>query len=98
MAREKKKAPAPQKGSQGTALARQTKRNRAQQYNDHIWQNLNPLKEPPKVKHKTYFESVENTDKKKKLEFKVHNNRALPRIASRGPVNSAHHLATDYHR
>ncbi|KAK7753857.1 hypothetical protein SLS62_004223 [Diatrype stigma] len=71
MAREKKKAPAPQKGSQASTLARRTKRDRAQQYNDHIWQNLNPLKEPPKVKHKTYFESVENTDrKKKKLEYK----------------------------
>ena len=70
MAREKKKAPPPVKGSQ--ALLRRSKRDRAQQYKDHIWQNLNPLKEPHKVKHKTYFESVENTEKKKKLEFEVH--------------------------
>ncbi|RYP67553.1 hypothetical protein DL769_005731 [Monosporascus sp. CRB-8-3] len=63
MARDKKKVPASAKGSQ--ALARRIKRDRAQQYSDHIWQNLNPLKQPPKVKHKTYFESVENTDKKK---------------------------------
>lgn len=26
----------------------------------------------PKLKHKTYFEIMENKDKKKKLEFKVH--------------------------
>lgn len=86
MAREKKKAPAPQKGSQGTALARRTKRDRAQQFNDHIWQNLNPLKEPPKVKHKTYFESVENTDKKKKkLEYKVIHHIVKRYRASRDP-------------
>lgn len=72
MAREKKKAPAPAKGVQAQAIARRAKRERAQQYSDHIWQNLNPLKEPPKVKHKTYFESVQNTDKKKKLEYEVY--------------------------
>ncbi|RYO82208.1 hypothetical protein DL762_006731 [Monosporascus cannonballus] len=76
MARDKKKVPASAKGSQ--ALARRIKRDRAQQYSDHIWQNLNPLKQPPKVKHKTYFESVENTDKKKRLEFEITTDRHPP--------------------
>ncbi|RYP93726.1 hypothetical protein DL770_000098 [Monosporascus sp. CRB-9-2] len=76
MARDKKKVPASAKASQ--ALARRIKRDRAQQYSDHIWQNLNPLKQPPKVKHKTYFESVENTDKKKRLEFEITTDRHPP--------------------
>ncbi|RYP69471.1 hypothetical protein DL771_006123 [Monosporascus sp. 5C6A] len=76
MARDKKKVPVSAKGSQ--ALARRIKRDRAQQYSDHIWQNLNPLKQPPKVKHKTYFESVENTDKKKRLEFEITTDRHPP--------------------
>ncbi|KAI0013278.1 hypothetical protein F4779DRAFT_444600 [Xylariaceae sp. FL0662B] len=76
MTREKKKAPAPTRGVQ--ALARRAKMERAQQYTDRIWRNLNPLKEPPKMKHKTYFESVENTDRKKKLEFQITTDRHPP--------------------
>lgn len=51
---------------------------RAQQHEPRIWQQLNPLKEPPKVKHKTYFEAVENKEKKKKLEFQVTDNKTPP--------------------
>ncbi|KAI0596023.1 hypothetical protein F4775DRAFT_585154 [Biscogniauxia sp. FL1348] len=76
MAREKKKAPAPTRGIQ--AVTRRAKMERAQHYQDRIWMNLNPLKEPPKVKHKTYFESVENTNKKKKLEFQIMTDRHPP--------------------
>ncbi|KAI1083806.1 hypothetical protein F5B20DRAFT_525469 [Whalleya microplaca] len=77
MTREKKKAPAPSRGVQ--ALNRRAKMERAQQYTDRIWRNLNPLKEPPKMKHKTYFESVENTERKqKKLEFQITTDRHPP--------------------
>ncbi|KAH9907991.1 hypothetical protein F4778DRAFT_456281 [Xylariomycetidae sp. FL2044] len=69
MAKEKKKAPAPARGV--TAVSRRMKRERAQEYQDHIWRHLNPLKEPPKIKHKSYFQSVLNADKKKKLEFQI---------------------------
>lgn len=69
MGREKKKMPAPAKAT--AALARKAKRERAQHFVDGVWQNLNALKEAPKLKHKTYFESVENTEKKKKLEYQV---------------------------
>ncbi|KAJ8124620.1 hypothetical protein O1611_g9020 [Lasiodiplodia mahajangana] len=52
---------------------------RAQQYSDSVWRNLNPLKAPPKMKHKSYYEAVENEDKKKKkLEFEVTTNREPP--------------------
>ncbi|KAL7623996.1 hypothetical protein AAE478_005553 [Parahypoxylon ruwenzoriense] len=76
MARERKRAPAPVRGIQ--ASTRRAKMERAQQYQDHIWRSLNPLKEPPKLKYKTYFESVENMDKKKKLEFKITTDRHPP--------------------
>ncbi|KAI0484286.1 hypothetical protein GGR56DRAFT_679719 [Xylariaceae sp. FL0804] len=69
MAKEKKKVPAPAHGVQ--AAARRSKMERASQYRDGIWQRLNPLKRPPKVHHKTYFEAVENSDKKKKLEYQT---------------------------
>lgn len=75
MVRERKKAPVSTRGIR--ALNRRTKIDRVQtqaqhqQQND--WRTLNPLKAPPKMKHKTTFELVQNTDKKKKLEFKVAN-------------------------
>jgi hypothetical protein len=69
MTREKKKAPAPVHGA--AAAARRAKMERAMQYSEPVWRNLNPLKAPPKMKHRSYFEAVENTDKKKKLEFEV---------------------------
>lgn len=69
MAREKKKAPAPTRGVR--AVTRRAKLDRAAQQ-DNAWRALNPLKAAPKLKHRTYFELVENADKKKKqLEFKV---------------------------
>ncbi|KAI0181467.1 hypothetical protein GGR52DRAFT_39643 [Hypoxylon sp. FL1284] len=69
MAREKKKAPASARGVR--AASRRAKLDRATQH-DNAWRDLNPLKAaPPKLKHKTYFELVENADKKKKLEFKI---------------------------
>ncbi|KAI0439782.1 hypothetical protein F4803DRAFT_553749 [Xylaria telfairii] len=51
---------------------------RALHYSDTVWRNLNPLKAPPKMKHKSYFEAVENADKKKKLEFEITTDREPP--------------------
>ncbi|KAI1820955.1 hypothetical protein F4861DRAFT_30128 [Xylaria intraflava] len=77
MTRERKKAPASAHGV--TAATRRAKMERALQFNDSVWRNLNPLKAPPKVKHKSYFEAVENADKKKKkLEFEVTTNPEPP--------------------
>ncbi|KAI2631708.1 hypothetical protein GGS21DRAFT_157814 [Xylaria nigripes] len=69
MTRERKKVPAPALGVQ--AAARRAKMERALQYDDSVWRHLNPLKAAPKMKHKSYFEAVDNADKKKKLEFEV---------------------------
>ncbi|CAJ2511833.1 Uu.00g074580.m01.CDS01 [Anthostomella pinea] len=76
MAKEKKKAPATTHGVQ--AHLRRQKVERARLYQDRVWRNLNPLKAAPKLKHKTYFESVENADKKKKLEFEITTDRRPP--------------------
>ncbi|KAI0853740.1 hypothetical protein F5Y00DRAFT_223469 [Daldinia vernicosa] len=77
MTRERKKAPLPVRGVR--ALNRRAKMERAQkQQPDDTWRALNPLKEPPRMKHKTTFELVENTDKKKKLEFKITIDRHPP--------------------
>jgi len=37
----------------------------------------------PKLKHQTYFELVENTDRKKQLEFKVSNNCRTKKLLKR---------------
>ncbi|KAK5631271.1 hypothetical protein RRF57_006985 [Xylaria bambusicola] len=76
MTREKKKAPAPAHSI--AAAARRAKLERALQYDDSVWRNLNPLKAPPKMKHKSYFEAVENADRKKKLEFEITTDREPP--------------------
>ncbi|KAI2471784.1 hypothetical protein F4781DRAFT_385836 [Annulohypoxylon bovei var. microspora] len=81
MARERKKAPAPVRGVR--ALTRRAKLEKAQQqqqsqHRDEAWRNLNPHKDPPKMKHKTTFELVQNSDKKKKLEFKITTERYPP--------------------
>ncbi|KAI1802742.1 hypothetical protein F4811DRAFT_554582 [Daldinia bambusicola] len=76
MTRERKKAPAPARGVR--ALNRRAKIERAQRHQDDAWRALNPLKEPPRMKHKTTFELVENTEKKKKLEFKITIDRHPP--------------------
>ncbi|KAI1151743.1 hypothetical protein F4825DRAFT_421704 [Nemania diffusa] len=77
MTREKKKAPAPAHGV--AAATRRAKMERALQYSDSVWRNLNALKAPPKMKHKSYYEAVENADKKKKkLEFEVTTDREPP--------------------
>ncbi|KAI1376101.1 hypothetical protein F4677DRAFT_420290 [Hypoxylon crocopeplum] len=77
MTRERKKAPAPTRGVR--ALTRRAKLERApQQQQQSDWRALNPLKTPPKVKHKTTFELVENVNKKKKLEFKITTDRHPP--------------------
>jgi hypothetical protein len=44
---------------------------RAKQHDSRVWTRLNPLKQPAQIKHKSYFEAVENADKKKKLEFEI---------------------------
>ncbi|KAI0385336.1 hypothetical protein F5Y04DRAFT_276669 [Hypomontagnella monticulosa] len=77
MGREKKKVPVPPRGVR--ALTRRAKLDKAQQHHaDDTWRNLNPLKDPPRMKHKTTFELVRNTDKKKKLEFKITTDRHPP--------------------
>ncbi|OTB05323.1 hypothetical protein M426DRAFT_319873 [Hypoxylon sp. CI-4A] len=78
MTREKKKAPAPRTGVR--VLTRRAKLERAQQQQQHddTWRTLNPLKAPPKVKHRTTFELVRNTDKKKRLEYEITTNRHPP--------------------
>ncbi|KAI1388863.1 uncharacterized protein F4822DRAFT_404191 [Hypoxylon trugodes] len=76
MTRERKKVPAPRAGVQ--ALTRRSKMERVRQQHDHTWRSLNPLKEPPKMKHKTTFELVQNADKKKKLEFKITTDKQPP--------------------
>ncbi|KAI1354164.1 hypothetical protein F5Y01DRAFT_274320 [Xylaria sp. FL0043] len=76
MTREKKKAPAAAHGI--AAAARRAKMERAAHYSDTVWRNLNPLKAPPKMKHKSYFEAVENADRKKKLEFEITTDREPP--------------------
>ncbi|KAI8965021.1 hypothetical protein F5Y11DRAFT_314402 [Daldinia sp. FL1419] len=78
MTRERKKAPVPVRGVR--TLNRRAKTDRAQQQkqSDDAWRAFNPLKEPPRMKHKTTFELVENTDKKKKLEFKITVDRDPP--------------------
>ncbi|KAI1781028.1 hypothetical protein F4818DRAFT_397537 [Hypoxylon cercidicola] len=76
MARERKKAPVPTRGVR--AVTRRQKLDRALQQ-DNTWRALNPLKAAPQLKHKTYFELVENADKKKKqLEFKITTERHPP--------------------
>jgi hypothetical protein len=72
MTREKKKPAGqhlPALGNQ--AKSRHDKFARAQQHDPHVWERLNALKEPPKIKHRSYFEAVENPEKKKKLEYEV---------------------------
>ncbi|KAI1769619.1 hypothetical protein GGR53DRAFT_473357 [Hypoxylon sp. FL1150] len=76
MARERKKAPVPTRAAK--AVTRRAKQDRAAQ-RDNAWRALNPLKAPPKLKHKTYFELVENADKKmKQLEYKITTERHPP--------------------
>lgn len=67
---EKKKAAAVAQAA-AQAKTRHQKFARAQEADARVWRALNPLPQPPKMKHKSYFEAVENTDKKKKLEYKV---------------------------
>ncbi|KAI1471832.1 uncharacterized protein F4812DRAFT_467763 [Daldinia caldariorum] len=76
MTRERKKAPATARGVR--ALNRRVRIEKTQRQHDNAWRALNPLKEPPRMKHKTTFELVENTDKKKKLEFKITIDRHPP--------------------
>ncbi|KAI1269915.1 hypothetical protein F5Y18DRAFT_113324 [Xylariaceae sp. FL1019] len=68
--KKEKKVPAPTHGV--AAAGRRARFERAQQYDDAVWRNLNALNSVPKLKHKSYFEVVDNEDKKsKKLEYKI---------------------------
>ncbi|KAI1460754.1 hypothetical protein F4805DRAFT_341410 [Annulohypoxylon moriforme] len=79
MTRERKKVPAPTRGVRAlTRRAKMEKAHQTQQQHDDTWRNLNPHKEPPRMKHKTTFELVENSDKKKKLEFEITTDRNPP--------------------
>ncbi|KAI0124888.1 hypothetical protein BJ170DRAFT_685765 [Xylariales sp. AK1849] len=51
---------------------------RMQNADSRIWTTLNALKEPPKVKHKSYFEIADNTEKKKKLEYEITTDKRAP--------------------
>lgn len=83
MGREKRPRPADRAGPGVTAKERHKKTVRHENNND--WaaplpQGLVavPEKQLPKSKHQSYFEIVENRDKKKKLEFQVTNDKAPP--------------------
>ncbi|KAI1210321.1 uncharacterized protein F4807DRAFT_422890 [Annulohypoxylon truncatum] len=79
MTRERKKVPAPTRGVRAlTRRAKMDKQHQLQQQHDDRWRNLNPHKNPPKMKHKTTFELVENSDKKKKLECEITTDRNPP--------------------
>ncbi|KAI0885296.1 uncharacterized protein GGS22DRAFT_163375 [Annulohypoxylon maeteangense] len=79
MTRERKKVPASNRGVRAlTRRAKMEKAHQTQQQHDDTWRNLNPHKEPPRMKHKTTFELVENSDKKKKLEFEITTDRNPP--------------------
>ncbi|KAI0156602.1 hypothetical protein GGR57DRAFT_511519 [Xylariaceae sp. FL1272] len=70
MGKKQKKVPAPTHGV--AAAHRRAKFERSRQYDDSVWRNLNALKSAPKLKHKSYFEVVDNEDKKlKKLEYQI---------------------------
>jgi hypothetical protein len=70
MARERRRVPLPAVGSQ--AKVRHGRVVRALPRPDPTkWRQLNAYKEAPKLKHKSYFELAENTEKKKKLDFQV---------------------------
>ena len=69
MGREKKKTPAASRTQ--AAQARRAKHERSKLYTDGVWQNLAAVNPVPALKHKTYYESIQNTEKKKKLEFEV---------------------------
>ncbi|KXJ97151.1 hypothetical protein Micbo1qcDRAFT_5825 [Microdochium bolleyi] len=69
MGREKKKAPGASRLL--AAQARRAKHERAQKFTDGVWQNLNALHPAPRLKHRSYYESMQNTEKKKKLDFEI---------------------------
>ena len=72
MTKPKKKDRLPPIGGQAKHRhERHDKFHRSQQHDRRVWSQLNALKEPAKIKHKSYFEAVDNTEKKKKLEFEV---------------------------
>jgi len=76
MGREKKKTPAASRTQ--AAQARRAKHERSKLYTDGVWQNLAAVNPVPALKHKTYYESIQNTEKKKKLEFEITTNREPP--------------------
>ncbi|KAJ1338016.1 DUF2293 domain-containing protein [Microdochium nivale] len=77
MGREKKKAPGPSRHLTGQQ-ARRAKHERAQKFTDGVWQNLNALHPAPRLKHRSYYESMQNTEKKKKLDFQILTNKEPP--------------------
>ncbi|KAI1330534.1 hypothetical protein F5Y16DRAFT_362038 [Xylariaceae sp. FL0255] len=78
MTKERKKAPAPAHGV-AAATRRHILEKAGQHHDRQDWRNLNALKKPPTVKHRSYFEAVENADKKqKKLEFEITTKREPP--------------------
>ncbi|KAK8862943.1 hypothetical protein PGQ11_009178 [Apiospora arundinis] len=79
MTKTKKKGHLPPIGGQAKHRhERHDKFHRSQQHDRRVWSQLNALKEPAKIKHKSYFEAVDNTEKKKKLEFEVTTEKEPP--------------------
>ncbi|KAK8093793.1 hypothetical protein PG997_000478 [Apiospora hydei] len=79
MTKQKKKGHLPPIGGQAKQRhERHDKFHRSQQHDRRVWSQLNALKEPAKIKHKSYFEAVDNTEKKKKLEFEVTTEKEPP--------------------
>ncbi|KAK8129606.1 hypothetical protein PG999_001986 [Apiospora kogelbergensis] len=79
MTKPKKKDRLPPIGGQAKHRhERHDKFHRSQQHDRRVWSQLNALKEPAKIKHKSYFEAVDNTEKKKKLEFEVTTKKEPP--------------------
>ncbi|KAK8086334.1 hypothetical protein PG994_001308 [Apiospora phragmitis] len=79
MTKQKKKGHLPPIGGQAKHRhERHDKFHRSQQHDRRVWSQLNALKEPAKIKHKSYFEAVDNTEKKKKLEFEVTTEKEPP--------------------
>jgi hypothetical protein len=101
MGREKKGGSRPVPGTNAKDRHRRDRRGNPIDWAQPVPAGLVARREPPKLKssHHTYFELVENTDKKKKLEFEVHSVlEALPTISAVEEREAhAYILTVDHH-
>jgi hypothetical protein len=77
MGKHKKGAAQPQPGNHAKDRHRKDRRGHSIDWSQPLPAGLVARREEPKSKHHSYFEFVENTDKKKKLEFEVPPRRHL---------------------